>query len=410
VTVTPTARLYLLFLVGTLAPFFFPAARDKAEEVVAASGIEVLLDAARFDAAPASVAILRQARADFTELTSTGDLTVKVNGTQVTTSEGVTPSLEDISLNGGCTLSAAEVEAVLVQYDSPAAGIGLGEHSVNECQRTGIDNAFWLAMAIHEGSITAPPQWAGNKGNGNYTANTGNIVCAGYPSCYGRFRDFNNDWKLGTTQHIELLRCYRDGGGEGCEGLWTGKAHATIVEAVNTWAPPIENDTNTYANYVVEQAKEWRLAKLNTATEALKPADAVKSENCQAEPWPQAKDGVNWQYGYHAGAFDWVAPEATKVYAPVCGTFVSQGAYYDDEKYGAYVIILTDRGLEVYLGHLDHETVNPLGLQPGQRIEAGQQIGQLSEFPYSAPHSHIQLRRNGGLVSADTWWTEWDAR
>lgn len=422
----PTIRLLLLLLVGTLAPWFFPTPRDYLAKVYQKSGVQVVLDQARYEAAPATVAVIRTARSRYQEVTkdlsSGSGVTVKVVDTQVVETSGgstsSTPALSDLSLNTGCTLSADEVEAVLTQYNSPAVGTGLGQYSVQECERTGIDNAYWMAMFIHESGAGSAGAWAGNKGGGNYTGNTGNIVCAGYGSCYGRFRDYNNDWKLGTTQHFQLLACYRDGGGEGCDGLWNGKSHATIEDAVNTWAPPIENDTQTYAQFVVSMTQEWRQAKANLAQEATEPApepapsqsepSVTPSEGGRAELWPGATPCAGT--GWHAGAFDWCAPLGTPVHTPVSGTFVSQGAYYDEMKYGAYVIILTDSGLEVYLGHLNHETVNPLGFQPGQRVEAGQQVGDLSEFYYSVPHSHVQLRRGGALVGADAWWAEWDGR
>lgn len=114
--------------------------------------------------------------------------------------------------------------------------------------------------------------------------------------------------------------------------------------------------------------------------------------------------------GYHDGAMDLCGEEGDPVYAAADGTITAIGEYWDELRYGAYVIITTDSGLEIYTGHLDHETVNPLGLAVGGRITAGQPIGFLSEFPYSRPHTHIQLTRAGALVGPGEWWAVWDAR
>lgn len=253
----PTIRLLLLFLVGILSPAFFPTPRDYIETVYQTSPAPQLVAQLRDEAAPATLAIIREARSR----AQSGNPVVTVVSTTVN-GERVTapvPATGDYSLTAsGCSVTAEQVEATLVEYGSPAAGLGIGDWSVQECIRTKIDNAVWLAMFIHESGAGSAGAWAGNKGSGNYTANTGNIVCAGYGSCYGRFRDYNNDWKLGTTQHFELLACYRDGGGEGCSGLWSGKAHATVRDALNTWAPPVENDTNAYADYVESQIDTWR--------------------------------------------------------------------------------------------------------------------------------------------------------
>lgn len=128
----------------------------------------------------------------------------------------------------------------------------------------------------------------------------------------------------------------------------------------------------------------------------------------QAEPWPGFGDAVC--AGYHAGAVDFCAPAGTVVVAPASGTLTEVGAYGDTLRYGAYVIITTPAGLEIYLGHLNHETVNPLGLAVGAWVPAGTPIGDLSEFAYSQPHSHVQLRRGGALIGPGEWWAAWEGR
>lgn len=172
------------------------------------------------------------------------------------------PAQDDLSLNViACTYTAADIEAILLEYNSPAVGKRIGEESVHLCQETGIDNAYWLWMFVHESGAGSNPTWAGRKPDGSTTGNTGNIICAGYTMCYGRFRDYGGSFSEGTEQHFYLLVCYRDGGGPGCEGLYGGKKHATIADAITTWAPQNENDTQTYADFVVSQTLQARRIK-----------------------------------------------------------------------------------------------------------------------------------------------------
>jgi murein DD-endopeptidase MepM/ murein hydrolase activator NlpD len=140
-----------------------------------------------------------------------------------------------------------------------------------------------------------------------------------------------------------------------------------------------------------------------TAPEA--PPAPMPASGGQAELWPGAAPCAGW----HAGAIDWCAAEGTPVAAPASGTLTSIGSYSDAMKYGAYVILTTAGGLEIYLGHLNHEDVAP-GLNVGQWVEAGTVVGYLSEFAYSTPHTHVQLRRGGALVAPDVWWAAWEGR
>lgn len=246
-----TTRYLLLLIVGAIAPFFFPGARDRAEQITTTVGAPLVVEALQDDAAPAAIALLRTSQDRYREVQYGETVEPAVMPSVAVPAQG------DYALRSGCSLTAEQAEAVLVEYGSPAAGKGIGEASVEFCQRYEIDNGLWLAMFIHESGAGSNERWAGNKG-GSYTANTGNIVCAGWPSCYGRFRDYQGDWLLGTEQHFQLLACYRDGGGTDCSGLWSGKSHATVREALNTWAPPFENDTNAYADYVEWQLDTWR--------------------------------------------------------------------------------------------------------------------------------------------------------
>lgn len=125
----------------------------------------------------------------------------------------------------------------------------------------------------------------------------------------------------------------------------------------------------------------------------------------QAELWPGAQPCFDW----HAGATDWCAPLGTPVASPLHCTFLTQGVYHDNPRYGAYVMCESESGVEWYIGHLDMATVNPLGFRPGDRINAGDQLGVVG-WHFITTHVHVQLRRGGHLVGPEAWWGEWDRR
>ena len=144
------------------------------------------------------------------------------------------------------------------------------------------------------------------------------------------------------------------------------------------------------------------------APPALPPPPPAGAAGAQADLWPGYADGP--LSVWHTGAFDFVAPEGTPVYAPASGTLATVGSYTDPLRYGAYVMIVTPHDLEIYVGHLNPEDVNPLALPIGGWVAAGTPIGTLSEFPYSTPHAHVQLRRGGQLVGEADWWLVWSMR
>lgn len=188
-----------------------------------------------------------------------GKPVLTVSGPSGTRTVGTVDTADNWSLNHGCSLTAEEVEAVLKGYSSPAATEGgFGQMTVDECKRTGIDNAYVLAMFIHEST-------AGTAGAAVETHSTGNIICTD-SNCAGRFQVYP-DWKAGGRAHFTLLKCYRDGGGEGCTGLWNGKKHDTIVDAIYTWAPPSDGnnqnqdctlDPGSYPCAVKKDVANWR--------------------------------------------------------------------------------------------------------------------------------------------------------
>jgi Mannosyl-glycoprotein endo-beta-N-acetylglucosaminidase len=149
------------------------------------------------------------------------------------------------SVLGPPTITAEDVEAVLRQYNSPASGTGRAWIALG--QQYGIDPAYALAFFIHESTAGTNPGWAGLKSGGGSTHNIGNIICAGYPSCYGRFRDYKS-WDEGIEDWYKLIT----------KEYVQGRSAQTVEQIVPIYAPAFENDVNAYINAVVSMVDGWR--------------------------------------------------------------------------------------------------------------------------------------------------------
>lgn len=259
---TPQRRFLALMVLGLLLPLTLPTTRVLLDDIWRREDVQSRLDAGLRVGVQSTTALIDYARA-------AGQDSVKllVNGKPV--GAGTVDTADNWKLDHGCSLSAGQVEEILKQRGSPAADKGVGEASVKFCDKEKIDNAYWLAMFGHESSYGVADGWAGQKGGGHTTANTGNVICvSGWGGCFGKFADLDDDWVKGTELHFRLLRCYRDGGGSGCEGLWNnGQKHETIVDALNTWAPPsdgnnqntdCEADPGSYPCAVQADVRSWR--------------------------------------------------------------------------------------------------------------------------------------------------------
>jgi hypothetical protein len=146
---------------------------------------------------------------------------------------------------GQPTISAQFVDSVLAHYGSPAQGTG--KIWVEMGQEYGIDPAYALAFFIHESSAGTNPGWAGIKPGGGSTHNVGNIICAGYATCFGRFRDYDS-WQAGIEDWYKLIATeYVDDRGA-----------MTVEQIVPIYAPAFENDVNNYIQTVISLADSWR--------------------------------------------------------------------------------------------------------------------------------------------------------
>ncbi len=146
------------------------------------------------------------------------------------------------------SIGAQFIDQVLARYGSPAQGTGavwveLGQHY-------GIDPAYALAFFIHESSAGTDPGWAGLKPGGGSTHNIGNIICAGYPSCFGRFRDYAS-WREGIEDWYALI-----------DREYIARGLTTVELVIPVYAPAFENDVGNYTNVVSATVARWRRGAL----------------------------------------------------------------------------------------------------------------------------------------------------
>jgi hypothetical protein len=149
------------------------------------------------------------------------------------------------SVVGPPTISTDDVEAVLRQYSSPA--VGTGPIWIDMGKKYGIDPAYALAFFIHESSAGTNPRWDGMKPDGSTTHNIGNISCAGYPRCLGRWRDYGS-WQEGIEDWFRLI----------ADEYVAGRQISTVEQIMPIYAPAFENDVDAYTNAVVSTVDGWR--------------------------------------------------------------------------------------------------------------------------------------------------------
>lgn len=226
-------RLLILYLSAILLTFGVPQSRAFVFQQRSRPEVQAFLDASVAKGAVARQTVLAYAQSQLSVVSRSGAKTV------ITTSGGQVEldTSDDWGLSHGCSLAADEVDAVLKGYNSPAfAEGGFGQMSVEACKQYRIDNAYVLAMFIHEST-------AGTAGVAVSTHGTGNVKCTD-GNCFQGFQVYP-DWKTGGQAHFALLAYYRDKLGD-----------KTIVEALNRWAPP--EDNNNQAQDCDAQLREGR--------------------------------------------------------------------------------------------------------------------------------------------------------
>ncbi|GIV90789.1 MAG: hypothetical protein KatS3mg055_3307 [Chloroflexus sp.] len=159
------------------------------------------------------------------------------------------PAPGDHRLRSAPSLTPAQIDEILRSYGSPATGTGEIWYRLG--LEYNIDPAYAVAFFIHESGAGTNPNWVGMKPDGSTTHNVGNIICAGYPTCYGRFRDYP-DWETGIADwyrliDVEYLR-------------WRGLQ--TVADIIPIYAPSFENDVQGYIQVVTGLVDRWRSGQI----------------------------------------------------------------------------------------------------------------------------------------------------
>ncbi len=145
------------------------------------------------------------------------------------------------SVLGRPSLSADFINRVLVAYSSPAQG--LGQALYQESVTFGIDDAVALAFFLHESTM-------GRYGSAAVTHSLGNIVCAGFPRCSGRFRWYAT-WQEGFSDWFHLLSTE-----------YVPHGLTTIEKIIPVYAPASENNVAAYIAAVKASVSAWRAGRV----------------------------------------------------------------------------------------------------------------------------------------------------
>jgi hypothetical protein len=144
------------------------------------------------------------------------------------------------SVLGGPSLSPDLINQVLSVAGSPAAGTGQSLYDLS--RESGIDDAYALAVFEKESSF-------GKYGAGFENHALGNIVCAGYPTCNGRFRAYAS-WSEGYADFYHLITTE-----------YVARGLLTVETITPVYAPSSENDTGLYISQVCQSMLAFRSAQ-----------------------------------------------------------------------------------------------------------------------------------------------------
>jgi hypothetical protein len=161
-----------------------------------------------------------------------------------TTQPTVTPHPPgDYRLQSPPSLTSGQIDDILRSYESPATGTGEVWYSLG--MQYGIDPAFALVFFVHESTAGTHANWIGNKPDGTTTHNIGNIICAGYETCYRNYRDYPS-WRAGIEDWYRLI----DSEYIEQRGL------TTIADVIPVYAPP--RATPEYISSLEYMVDAWR--------------------------------------------------------------------------------------------------------------------------------------------------------
>lgn len=152
----------------------------------------------------------------------------------------------ELAVQGQPTISVEQIEAVLAEWNSPAAGQGQTIYDLG--LKYGINPAIFLAFFVQESGAGSSPAWAGRKPDGSFTHNAGNIICTPGWACFGRFRDYGS-WAEGIEDWYKLINELYIGG-------WQLN---TVERIIPKYAPAADNnDEGAYISSVRNLVQTWQ--------------------------------------------------------------------------------------------------------------------------------------------------------
>ncbi len=175
---------------------------------------------------------------------SSGTFTLGLSLASPVHSSGLPPvrriPVSETSVVGSPSLSPDLINQVLSSAGSPAAGTGQGLYDLSV--QSGIDDAYALAVFGKESSF-------GKYGTAFENHALGNIVCAGYPICNGRFRWYPS-WLAGYQDFYQLI-----------DREYVARGLSTVETITPVYAPSSENDTGLYIQQVRQSMLAFRRAQ-----------------------------------------------------------------------------------------------------------------------------------------------------
>jgi murein DD-endopeptidase MepM/ murein hydrolase activator NlpD len=299
-------------------------------------------------------------------------------------------SADDLTLQVAQSLTAEQADAILAEYGSPAAGTGAAWVELGN--QYGIDAAIALAFFVHESGAGTASNWAGHKSGGATTHNPGNIICAGYATCHGRFRDYP-DWQTGIADWYRLLD----------DEYIEGRKHTTVQDVIPVYAPAFENDIGGYVAAVEELVSSWRTKYQTPLAEQGSVGDAAPRGNPLGA---NSKLTQAYGVGTHAPAATWGAvdlaiqgPPSVSMGAPIYATHEGIATITSGSWPAGNHVWITGANWRTGYAHL-----SDFAVQHGQRVERGEVIGFVgSTGQSSGPHLDYQVwqKQGGQWVNVD---------
>lgn len=205
-----------------------------------------------------------------------GGLTAVIPGAQVNLTRLRIPEGQH-TVKGSLSLTAAQIDRILEEGKSPAAGNG--EAFVRWGRHYNIDPAWAVAFFRRESWYGAHPRWVGQMGGGRTSRNIGNIRYRAKPNPdrvpqFGEFNGFRAyaSWEDGIHDFFKLLA--QDSNYAGLH---------TVERILPIYAPSFENDTDHYIRDVISWVARWRAEnRVSLAGRRVQPAvAAAPSSDCE---------------------------------------------------------------------------------------------------------------------------------